>query len=220
MNEFRIIRVATFTLVVLSCTASARYLSAEPLLQNPNYVMAATQGGQSVPTYAYAANNPIRYVDPNGLAPGDWFATPGAAARDAFAWIAQNQFAPSSSGEVGSFIFPVGSGLGPLEPNKPGFTYDPPRPLGGPSSGFLPEPSGGNACGDLHNHLGGSYPSPTDLRGFLTAAKKYGLPYVGFVGNNGWQYWSASVIRVPFAPPSSIPDSALPRYFTPGGGWW
>lgn len=160
MNEIRIIRGTMLTLTVLSCTASARYLSAEPLLQNPNYVMAATQGGQSVPTYAYAANNPIRYVDPDGLAPGDWFATPGAAARDAFAWIAQNQFAPSSSGEVGAFIYPVGAGLGPVEPNRPGFTYDPPRPLGGPSGGSLTPPSTGAACGDLHNHPGGGYPSP------------------------------------------------------------
>lgn len=220
MNEAKIIRVATLSLAAISCTASARYLSPEPLLQVPNYVQVVVQGGQSAPTYAYAANNPMRYTDPNGLAPGDWFPTPAAAARDAFGWIAQNQFTLSSNAEVGAYIYPVGSGLGPLEPNRPGFTYDPPRPLGSPSGGSLASPSTGAACGDLHNHPGGGYPSPTDLRGYLGAARQYGLPYTGFVGNNGWNYWSASVTRVPLAPLALLPDSALSGYFTAGGGWW
>lgn len=46
---------------------SGRYLSPEPLLQNPRDVRRMAQAGMSVPTYAYAANNPLRYTDPNGL---------------------------------------------------------------------------------------------------------------------------------------------------------
>ncbi len=44
-----------------------RYLSPEPLLQQPDYVRLMAQSGMSVPTYAYAANNPLKYSDPDGL---------------------------------------------------------------------------------------------------------------------------------------------------------
>ena len=46
--------------------AIGRYLSPEPLLQSPNYVRMMAQSGHSVPTYAYALNNPIGYVDRDG----------------------------------------------------------------------------------------------------------------------------------------------------------
>ena len=48
-------------------TVTGRYLSPEPLLQSPMYVRRMAQSGMSVPTYAYAANNPLRYVDADGL---------------------------------------------------------------------------------------------------------------------------------------------------------
>ena len=47
--------------------AAGRYLSPEPLLQSPGYVRTMAARGMQVPTYAYAANNPLRYVDSNGL---------------------------------------------------------------------------------------------------------------------------------------------------------
>lgn len=43
-----------------------RYLSPEPMLQDPNYVRSMALEGLSVPTYAYANNNPIRNIDPDG----------------------------------------------------------------------------------------------------------------------------------------------------------
>lgn len=44
-----------------------RYLSPEPLLKSPTYVRRMAESGMRVPTYAYAANNPMRYADPDGL---------------------------------------------------------------------------------------------------------------------------------------------------------
>lgn len=208
-------------------TGAGGYLSPEPLLQSSVYVRQMAQSGMSVPTYSYAANNPLRYVDATGLAPGDWFPSPEAAARDAFGWIDQNQFGLSSMGEVGTNIYPIPAGLGPLEPNTPGYSYDPPVPLGGRSGGYLP--SSPTACGDLHNHPSGGFPSETDLRGFLGRAKQNGLPYTGFISNNGWRYFRAPVARVPLVPANRIPASALRQYFDPrtdgepiGGGpqWW
>jgi hypothetical protein len=52
--------------------AYARYLSPEPVLQNPKLVKMSAIQGQSLPTYSYALNNPIRYTDPNGLWPFPW----------------------------------------------------------------------------------------------------------------------------------------------------
>lgn len=53
--------------MVVGAGAWARYLSPEPLLQSPNYVRRMAQAGLSVPVYAYALNNPLYWVDRNGL---------------------------------------------------------------------------------------------------------------------------------------------------------
>ena len=45
---------------------SRKYLSPEPLLQSPEWVKSRAMEGRSVPTYAYASNNPINRTDPDG----------------------------------------------------------------------------------------------------------------------------------------------------------
>jgi RHS repeat-associated protein len=44
-----------------------RYLQVEPAMQNANYVASHGANGVSLNAYGYAANNPLRYVDPTGL---------------------------------------------------------------------------------------------------------------------------------------------------------
>ena len=44
-----------------------RYLSPEPLLQEPDWVAGQLRSGHQVPTYSYARNNPIAYSDSTGL---------------------------------------------------------------------------------------------------------------------------------------------------------
>lgn len=46
--------------------ATGSYTTTEPLLQSPTYLRAMAQGGVSVPPYAYAGSNPLRYLDATG----------------------------------------------------------------------------------------------------------------------------------------------------------
>jgi RHS repeat-associated protein len=51
---------------------AGRYLEPEPLLQDPTYEQRMARAGMSVPTYAYALNNPGRLADPTGKNPGTY----------------------------------------------------------------------------------------------------------------------------------------------------
>lgn len=44
-----------------------QYLSPEPLLQEAEYVTARAYDGVPTPSYAYGWNNPVTFVDPDGL---------------------------------------------------------------------------------------------------------------------------------------------------------
>ena len=46
---------------------AGRYLSPEPMLQAPEWMIREAMSGFSTPTYAYARNNPIKNTDPTGL---------------------------------------------------------------------------------------------------------------------------------------------------------
>lgn len=45
------------------------YLSPDPILLSPGSVVSAAAGGMSTPVYAYASNNPVNFIDSNGLRP-------------------------------------------------------------------------------------------------------------------------------------------------------
>ncbi len=75
-------------------TATGRYLSPEPWLQDPTEVLISAYGGESMPTYAYALSNPLRYADLDGLKPGDRFSgkwSQNRAAVDALDWTNRNK---------------------------------------------------------------------------------------------------------------------------------
>lgn len=120
------------------------YLSPEPLLQEPSYVTTMAQSGLSVPTYAYALNNPLRYVDPDG--------------RDAAAAAVQAG-SRGLTGVASTLLSGLGSALGVLGglwPSPLGngtFPYTPgPAPSPSPSPSPTPSPGpqciGGNGGGD------------------------------------------------------------------------
>ena len=67
-----------------------RYLSSEPLAKSPGYMAAMGGAGMSVPSYSYALNDPLRFIDSSGLAPGDPFLTPTEAAIDVLNWANVN----------------------------------------------------------------------------------------------------------------------------------
>lgn len=46
-----------------------RWLTPEPLLREPLHVLGEHLSAHATPTYAYARNSPIAYVDPDGLDP-------------------------------------------------------------------------------------------------------------------------------------------------------
>ncbi|MEW5741188.1 MAG: RHS repeat-associated core domain-containing protein [Myxococcota bacterium] len=52
--------------------STGRYLSPEPMLQDSLWVRQMARAGMQVPTYAYAANNPLMYVDPDGRGIRQW----------------------------------------------------------------------------------------------------------------------------------------------------
>ena len=66
----------------MQLNSPSQYLSPEPLLQSPAYVPGRmAQTGMSVPSYAFALNNPLKYADADGLKPGDVFRADGTESR-------------------------------------------------------------------------------------------------------------------------------------------
>ncbi len=120
---------------------TGRYISADPIGQ---------AGGVNL--YTYARNNPLYWIDFLGLAPGDLFRSPDAAATDAIAWTAQNH--DTSSQEYAGWVYSAGEDQ---------YSYTEPIP-GGDGSADPGPTCEDTAVASYHTHTddGGNTPSDND----------------------------------------------------------
>ena len=88
---------------------TGRYLSPEPLLGSAEYVVLKAKFGASVSTYAYASNNPVARLDPNGL--GDFVISPGLA-KDPDVIAIQASMAAEVKGSIADYVIQEGSAEG------------------------------------------------------------------------------------------------------------
>ncbi len=126
---------------------AGRYLSPEPMLQSPNFLRGVAQQGRSLPTYAYANNNPLRFQDRDGRFAG--LLPFLVAAADAIGL-------DIGLGALAGGLAVGGANSLPGQPGGPQLADDPPSgepaSIGGTSGGSSPDPTpdpspGGAACG-------------------------------------------------------------------------
>lgn len=103
--------------------------------------------------YGYVGNNPISFVDPWGLKPGDWFNTPQEAAADAISSIPQSKD-PRKVSEYAGQVFQDPS---KCKKGKPSFVATGPNSVGNPIKSYAelsPAPSGSGykLVGWYHGH--------------------------------------------------------------------
>ncbi len=106
--------------------------------------------------YAYTGDNPINYADLTGLAPGDSFGTPEAAAINALQYA--NPKSTCSNKEFGGSVYQEWSIFGP-----PSYTYDEPV-QGGVDSVEIRLPMFHTVVAVFHTH--GAYDPRYDSENF------------------------------------------------------
>jgi len=115
-----------------------------PDMLSTNRLAAFFAQPQQMNPYAYVMNNPLRWVDPNGRAPGDPFKTANAAATDAL--LVANPQSITANREYGGLIY--------YDPTVK--RYYATTPTTGTGSSFNPGavaiPAGTRKVGDYHTH--------------------------------------------------------------------
>jgi RHS repeat-associated protein len=213
----------------------SRFISVDRKYVHPdrlttNELASVLANPQKLNNYGYVMNNPVRWIDPKGFAPGDPFNTPEEAATDAL--IAANPKSMKENREYGGKIYH----------NVSSMRYYATVPATGDGDSFSPSavsvPPGTITVGDYHTHADytwkwqtplGTIPihpvpkaldsyasdrfSQTDLTGI--AADAAGVPgYKGYLGTpsgNFQQFNPATGVVSPLssAPPVSTRTSAM-----------
>ena len=95
--------------------------------------------GRQTNLYGYSFNDPVNFIDPNGLRPGDSFPTPGEAAGDAINYI--NPISIGQNTEHGGYVA-----------KNPDGSYSATNPVSGGTAGVsLGSPPFGTV-GNYHTH--------------------------------------------------------------------
>jgi RHS repeat-associated protein len=129
--------------------SAGRWVSPEPLLKNPAWVVSQAAWGMHVSAYAYALNNPIANVDPNGLSPGaagfyftPWSAAAAAATTGWGAAAVSVGATAAGAGVVAGVFAAANAGIGMFHDPPAGIPFP---PIGPPA---LPHPAAEPGLGD------------------------------------------------------------------------
>jgi RHS repeat-associated protein len=135
-----------------------------------------------VSSYAYALQNPVRFVYPDGKNPGDVFATKNAAARDFGKLYNDNSI--RNNREYGATIYKVIASDG-----KVGYTYSIPN-KGSSNSSVMPSqaPEGTTAVAYVHSHAAYSFGTYNDNKfsGTAAGATSGDIPYAKYYNIDGY----------------------------------
>ncbi|MBI4934259.1 MAG: RHS domain-containing protein [Actinobacteria bacterium] len=191
--------------------ATGRYLAQEPLTRAPMYLRQMAESGYGVPAYAYALNNPVRYVDLNGLDPGVPYPDIETAVFDAQNYLYWRHSPDVAVHEWGGTFWQHPDGrVEYTAPETEGSTTQ-----CSPGS-FRPPPKPGlRAVGNYHNHPVLYPPSPNDETQYGVLAHWHqNQRWDGFVFNSWGHIYRDTATVYPG------PMNGVGFQLSYLGGWW